>query len=170
MNLKSLIVPAYFTAALLIIFPFGDSLLSVHPFRPSLVLWRFGAAGILTSSLLTPILGLLLAAGVAAAAKHRRMLQFISVLCLIASICLTAAMALFVLDSIQVRAQVDTTGQGGFVQALFQAGIKQFLMAVLALWLAIGGFRTASRLKPKSKTPPLPMKSEAPSFPVRPAS
>jgi hypothetical protein len=161
MKLKSLIVPAYLTAALLVIVPFGDSLLSIHPFRPSLVLWRFGAAGILTTSLLTPLLGLLLATGVAAASDHRKMLLSISTICVMASVCLMAALALFTLDAIQVRAQIDTAGQGGFTVAFFQAGIKQFLFAVLALWLAIGGFRTASRLKPKSEAPPFPARSRS---------
>jgi hypothetical protein len=129
--------------------------MSVYPFAPHAPSWRFGATGIITAAFLSPVLGLLLAAGVAAASEHRKTLKFISIISLLVGLGLLVTLVFFAMDTIEVRSTLEAAGSGQFALAFVHAGVKQVLLAGLALWVAVAGFRTAAGIQVKTPTPPL---------------
>src|SRR5687768_7635051 len=70
-RLLHLVGPGYAVGGLFILIPFLDNVISVWPFRLGEVAWRFGAVGLFSRSLLTPLLGLFLLLGLSILAEHR---------------------------------------------------------------------------------------------------
>jgi hypothetical protein len=133
-----LVPPAYGLATLLVLVPILDVLLQVWPLDPTEASWRFGAIGILSRSLLTPLLGLLLAMGTAAAAGHRPALRLTGALSGLLAFGLIGVGAVFALDGLELRAVVAPgEPRGRFDRTAFQASVKLGLFILLALAYAI---------------------------------
>ena len=70
-SLRRLAPASYCTAALLVFLPMIDYLGSAWPFRPSAANWRYEVAGTISTHLVSPLLGLLLATSSASAQSAR---------------------------------------------------------------------------------------------------
>jgi hypothetical protein len=140
-RIRSLAVPAYLMAALLVLFPLGDTLLTVWPLRLGTVSWRFGAVGIFSRAMMTPLLGLLLALAVAALAKHSRARRGIALLAGLQALVLLIVIPLFALDTLQMRSQVRPEALAGVDVASTIAATKLLLTAVVAAALCAAGVR-----------------------------
>lgn len=127
---EALAGPLYLVAALLIVGPAADFLLSVPAAQPSSVQWRFAAAGLLSGHLMTPVLGLALAFVVAGVLRHYAVQRVLVVLCLTTAVVLVVVCIAFLLDVAQVRASVPTDGRPAFASAWKRAIIKHVLSAV----------------------------------------
>ena len=133
-----LVPPAYGLAAVLVLVPILDVLLQVWPLDPGEASWRFGAIGILSRSLLTPLLGLLLAMATAAAAGHRHALRLTGALSGLLAVGLVAVGGLFALDGLELRAVVAPgEPRARFDRTGFQASVKLGLFILLSLAYAI---------------------------------
>ena len=144
MRVKYFVLPAYCVAFLLIVFPLLDTALSVYPTRVSEVAWRFGATGLFSRALMTPMLGLLLAFGVALLAEHRAAQRVIAVLSGLLVLTLAGAVVLFTLDALQMRVQVRPEAKTAFDLASAAALAKYITGAVVALAFAIMSWKAAS--------------------------
>lgn len=151
MNLKPLALSAYLVGMLLILLPFGEAILSTQPFTPTSLPWRYGATGIMSSALLTPMLGLLLIAMVAALLEHRRVLRTAAVLSLAAAVVLLAASGLFALDAIQLRAQVIPAARGSFQTATALTFLRIIALIVTAGVLGLAAWKASRPLGRSSK-------------------
>ncbi|HET9983616.1 MAG TPA: hypothetical protein VFQ38_08510 [Longimicrobiales bacterium] len=132
-------------AAILVVFPAAEAMLSLMPWQLGVTAWRFGAAGLLSRALMTPMLGLLMLAGLAVLLEHRRFLRVLSVASLVVAVALIVVLGTFLLDALQMRGQIRPDLKKPFDVASLQAAAK---FAVSAVWLgllAVGGLRAARR-------------------------
>jgi hypothetical protein len=151
-RLKALVWPGYIVAALLIILPLTDTLLSVWPIRLGDVSWRFGATGLFSRALMTPLLGLLLILAVALMSGHRRVTRGVAIVGGLAVITIIGTSVMFLLDAIQMRTQVRPEAKTAFDVASIVALAKYGLAMLTALAFAIPAWK-ASR-KPDGKLAP----------------
>jgi hypothetical protein len=140
---KYLALPGYLVALSLMLFPLVDSVLSIWPPRSAQVAWRFGAVGLLSRAVMTPLLGFLLAYAIALFLGHRRMLQTVAVLSILLGICVVAALGLFGLDALQMRAQVVPQAKTAFDVASVTAVLKYLFSLVVFAAFAWGGLKAA---------------------------
>lgn len=151
-NLRHIAMPAYLVAALLAIFPLMDLTLVLLPVRVAEVDWRVGAAGLLSRALLTPVLGSLLAFATALLLGQRRVLRVFSILGGMTAGILLAAIALLLLDGLQLRGQVPAQNRTAFDTASLVALGKYVMTAIVMLTVAVAarrastGERTSDRL------------------------
>lgn len=141
-RLASLAAPAYCLAALLVITPLGDFLSGVWPWRLGAVDWRFASSGLLSGFLLTPLLGALIAIGVAAARGSERPLRIFGIATLALSGLCFLVLLLFILDAVQVSSAVPAQQRRAFYDASIKAFLKYIMAFVASFWLG----RTAYRL------------------------
>lgn len=145
---KSLRWPAYLTIALLVLFPMMDAVLTIWPLRVGEVAWRFGAVGIFSRALMTPLFALVLAYALALLLEQRIAQRIISGLSVLAALTLFSASIFFVLDTLQMRNQVQAQMKTAFDVASSVALGKIVIVASVALLLGILAFRTSRKPAP----------------------
>lgn len=138
--------PAYLILVLSALFPIVDLLLTVAPWHPSVVMWRFGAVGMAANAVAGPLLILLLVYGVALLFADRRILMAIGIVSLLGAVLLTLAFGAFALDALQMKAQVRPEALRKFTFASGQAFVKLLIQAISATVLGLSAIR-ASRAK-----------------------
>jgi hypothetical protein len=121
-----------------------DYATNVWPPQPAQLEWRYGAWGILSGYLLTPLLGAVMLAAAAAVLGHRRTLAAFFWLSLVTAAVLIAGTILFVLDVVQLRVAVPSGEQPRFDTGAWKAVVKHVLVAAAMLWLGRGS-RSAAR-------------------------
>jgi hypothetical protein len=144
--------PAYSMAAILIAYPAAEAFLSLMPWQLGITAWRFGAAGLLSRALMTPMLGLLMLAGLAVLFEHRRLLRVLSVASLVFGVVLILVLGTFLLDALQMRGQIRPDLKRAFDVASLQAAAKFGISAVWLGLLALGGIRAARRGRPERRS------------------
>lgn len=135
----------YLAAAVILVDQAAILVASVYPPAPASVQWRFGATG-LAAGRATPFLiaDLMLIAG-GILGGHRLLLRGVAALHLILTVVLLATVALFVLDTLEMRQLLPLEGRR---QALLSAGRAAVALTVLsgyALWSAVAIFRRTPR-------------------------
>jgi hypothetical protein len=141
---RSLGVAVYAVGILIMLISAGDFISNVWPWRVGAVDWRYGAIGILSTYLVTPIVGLLLVTITAALLEHTAFLRTLAVACVVMSMILTVAVIAFLLDSLQVRQGVQPTSKWFTTVSFMIAAVKHFLaigtLAILgrSAWRASG--------------------------------
>ena len=129
---EALIAPMYVIAFLLVATPVMDFVTSIIPFRMSDIEWRFASVGLLSGFLLTPLLGIALAMGVAHAANHQRFQRIMAVMNLIVTVLFLVLIVLFLLDVFQLKNSVQSDAAEAFASAATKAAIKHcsFIVAL----------------------------------------
>jgi hypothetical protein len=140
---KYLALPGYLIALSLIFFPIFDSVLSIWPPQPGQVAWRFGAVGLLSRAVMTPLLGLFIAYCIALVLEHRAVLRVISVVSVLAVIAVVGGLGIFGLDALQMRSQVVAQAKKAFDAASVTAVLKYLFSVVMLLAFAWGGWKGA---------------------------
>lgn len=149
--MRALTAAGYGVALSMVVIPLGDTLVNLLPARLYEPQWRFGAVGMASSGLLTPLFGLALATYVALAARHRRTLRVLSLLAGTGFLLLLLAAANFVLDAFQTRPNVVPEARARFYAASAQALAKMGLIGCVTLLLAIGAWRADRAVKVASR-------------------
>jgi cytochrome bd-type quinol oxidase subunit 2 len=134
----------YPVALLLILSPLLDLATAVWPVRPTEVSWRFGTFGLITSALITPILGLAVLQGVAAFLEKFRAVRVVSAVNVLVGVLLLVGTALFLLDAVQLRGTVTEAAKQSYDAAALKALVTALLEVVVVLWIGIVGMRVAS--------------------------
>jgi hypothetical protein len=158
--LDTLARPLYFLAFLLVATPLMDILGNTWPLRFGEVTWRYGAVGMFSGFLLTPLLGVWLCSWLALTLGHRTTQRLLMIGCVIVALLLVISGLGFLLDVVQLRRSVPTsppqamwTFQVGAAKAL----LKYFSAAIAFAWFGVAA-RRALRTSVgggRSATPPL---------------
>lgn len=138
---RKLAAPAYLVAALLVAVPLLDFVTNVWPPHPGQAVWRYGSVGLFSGFILNPLLGVLVAVVTAAAAEHGRALRVMGWLSVAVAVLFLLASGSFVLDALQVRADVPPEGRTQFETGIWRAVVKYLVVAVALAWLGIAARR-----------------------------
>ncbi|MEO8636967.1 MAG: hypothetical protein ABI587_16960 [Gemmatimonadales bacterium] len=136
----------YFVAFLLVVTPLMDLVANVYPLSFGDFRWRYGASGLLSGFLMTPLLGVTLGIAVAAVREHRLALRIQGVLAVVAAVLLLVIAALFALDALQLRREAAADIASQFDIAILKAEIKHGSAILALLWLGVAAIRTSGRL------------------------
>jgi hypothetical protein len=143
-SLRPLAVPTYLVAAVLVLFPVVDTSLGLLPLAPGEVSWRFGAIGLFSRALMTPLLGLLIACAVALSLNHLAILRILSIVSAGLVVAILGTLALFLLDALQMRAQVRPDAALSFDIATGVALGKYAVAAAVTSAVAVTGWRASA--------------------------
>ena len=141
--LRRLTPASYCAAALLLLLPLMDYLGNAWPFRPSAVDWRYDMLGTISTYLLSPLLGLLLASMTAAVLQHAGVSRMLGLLAWLGAIVLLFALGGFVLDSLQVRNTAPAEARWVSRSSFLLASAKILAAAVALMVLGVGNRRAA---------------------------
>ena len=94
--------------------------------------------------LLTPLIGVCIAAAVAAA--HRRVLRLFGFLSALGAVALLLVTIMFTLDVVQLWGQVPLEGQSSYRIGATRAWVKNLAVVAALVWLAVGALRGARSL------------------------
>ncbi|MGQ0765757.1 MAG: hypothetical protein ACT4OZ_08840 [Gemmatimonadota bacterium] len=140
-----LIGPAYLLAALLVATPALDFLSGIQPITMSNIQWRFGAVGLMSGFLLTPLLGIAIAMGTAQYADHGIVQRILAILNLTIAGLFLAILVAFVLDILQLNSAVEAESAGQFRSAAWKALVKHLAFIVVIGWMGVAGYRISAR-------------------------
>lgn len=136
-----LAAPFYLGALLIIVLPLLDFVATVLPLSPGAVSWRFGAAGLLSRSVMIPTAGLVAILGTAALLEHVRVQRVAMVLGFVGSALLLFAIGLFALDVFQLRQQVRPQAVAAYKASSVVAAFKLLACAVVLAAVGVSGLR-----------------------------
>jgi chromate transport protein ChrA len=142
-SFRPLAWPAYFVAFLLCFFPLVEWFGAVGTPHGPMLRWRFAAVGMLSSMLLTPIVGLFLGHVTALVLRQRRAQWFMTGVSALTVIVLLALLGSFSLDALQLRSSVAPAVKRSFDIALVKVAIDLGLSVIGCLLLTVAGFRVA---------------------------
>jgi hypothetical protein len=156
-------VPGYVLAAMLIALPLAEVMLSAMPTHFGTMSWRFGIAGLLSRSLLLPVAGLVVAFGLSLAFGQPWVQRSISLASFIVSGLLIVLLVLFLLDAVQLRAEVRPDARAAFNYASLLAFVR-LVSAIVAVTVIAGSSWRSSRnafrgREATGRIPLLPMRS-----------
>ena len=140
---RPLVLAGYPVAALLVVTSLADVLPKIMPFQLGSQDWRFGALGLAFNALVTPLLGLAIAAAVALLAGHRGVLLMVSVLFLLLAGFVAIGGTTFLLDSGQVTANLGAEASRSFRVATWKTIVVVLCALPAAVWFGISGLRAA---------------------------
>lgn len=148
----------YVLAILLVLYPAMDLAANVWPWKAGEVGWRYGTYGILSGYFMTPLMGLMLAVGVALALGHARRAKVLASLAWVVGLVFFAATVMYALDALQVRSTVPDQARTQFSIGTIKAVVKNVISAFVLLWIGWVGFRGAkgsASSRNKDMAPPL---------------
>lgn len=137
----------YFVAALMLLMPPLDVILSLPRYAPGNADWRWGAIGVVSGAMLLPIMGVLLASMTAVASRHRWMNRLVIAGAVLMALVLFLAAGLFVLDGIQLRPRAAPEVLGRYDLAVVKTVIMQLTQVVALLLVARSGWRAGRSLQ-----------------------
>jgi predicted metal-binding membrane protein len=109
------------------------------------VSWRFGAVGIFSRALMTPLFGFFTLFALSLAFEHRRVTRTLAVISGVLVVCIAGGMLFFVLDAIQMRVQVRPEAVRTFDVATIAALAKYGAAIIVGLGFAIPGWKASRR-------------------------
>lgn len=140
---RPLVLAGYPVAALLVVTSLADVLPKVLPLQLGSQDWRFGALGLAFNALVTPLLGLAIAAAVAFLAGHRGVLLMVSVLFLLLAAFVAVGGVTFLMDSGRVTSNLSAEASRSFRVATWKTIVVVLCALPAAVWFGITGLRAA---------------------------
>ena len=129
------------------ILPLVDLVISLSPLRPTTLMWRFGAVGLLASAIGAPLLVLFLIYVLAYFSGDRKVMVLCAVLAALIALLMIAGAGTFALDALQMKRRIQEAAQARFIMASGQALFKMGLQGLAALVFAVSSFRTLKGAK-----------------------
>lgn len=152
--LRYALLPVSLVAVLMVLLPLVDSLLVAWPLRPGELQWRFGAVGMFSQALLLPVMGVALLLATALSYGRRTPIRIMAVVSGLVALALLAVLPFFLLDFMQMRAQVRAEAKAAFDVATVFAIVKIGMFAVVALAMAFAGWKATRRAASGRKAAP----------------
>src|SRR5262245_53645371 len=147
-DLRPVVSPLYIAAFMLFAIPVVEVGAQLgFTGDPTSLEWRTGTVGLLSSALLTPAFGLLLAVVTAYVFEQTKTHRALSALSGLLSVTLMAVTARFVLDAFQLRATVNPQARYSFTLAMVKALVNFSIVSVALLVVSIGGLRAGRKPK-----------------------
>jgi hypothetical protein len=141
---RSIVWAIYAVALVLLVSPLADLMGAVLPPRMGEVSWRFGAFGLTTGALVSPILGLAMLKVAGVLLEHRTVVRVVAVIDLILMLILLGGLAFFALDFVQLRATLAASSLGQYDMAGFKAAVNGLLEVIVLGWMGVAGLRASS--------------------------
>ena len=146
-QLRRLRAPGYLILSIALGLPLLELVLSLLPFRPDAVTWRFAAEGILSSAVAAPMLALLLIFAIGLATDDRIAVLAVALLAAILAVILIGGAGSFILDALEMRRRVNSAQLSRFTSATALATFKLVLQAIAGITLSIAAFRARQAIK-----------------------
>lgn len=143
---RGLLRAAHAAGLLFIVLPLVDYFANVLPLRLD-ARWRYGAVGLLSNYLLTPVLGALVIGLVAGFARQRRILLVVAWASAVVGVCVVAGQAIFGLDVLQLRPAVPLATRHMFTVGAAKASFKLTFMGLWLIGFGVAAMREARSLK-----------------------
>jgi MFS family permease len=159
---RFLALPGYALGVFLLLMPLIDTLVSAWPPRPGVIGWRFGAVGLYSNAFLTPLVGVILLLVLAKAMEHRKVIRLLSILTAIAAVFVLGALAVFILDALQMRAAVRAEAKTTFDRASALAMVKYLVTAVILALFSVKSWQASRRTRTPVVSSSLPLVSATP--------
>jgi hypothetical protein len=156
---RRLRVPGYLILAIALVFPLADLFVQTMPLKPTQVVWRFGAMGLLSGAVGAPLLILFLIYVLALMAGDRKVVFVVIAVSAVLALVLLGGSGAFALDALQMKRRVQPAAQPRFSVAAAQAMAKLLLQGLASVVLA------ASALVTIRGTKAAPVRAERPSGP-----
>jgi hypothetical protein len=147
------IAAAYFFCFMLVFWPIFDFFSNALPFQLGRMEWRYAAVGLMGSYLITPIMGVAFAMLLASLLRHRVLLRFLSVLCLLGAAFLLLAMVSLGLDVIQLWRLSPPEGIPSLRTGGLIAEMKHLSGVVAVSLFGLGGWQASRRVAEQAPTP-----------------
>lgn len=153
--LRYLVAPAYGTVLVILASAGLDLAQAVWPFQPGDMGWRYGVAGFVSGSIVTPSLAALLALAVALRFGHAAIQYLLAAAGAVACVALLAAGVTLMLDGNQLSTLVQPNAENTFLVSQMKGLAKLALAAVLACvytgaaWLSARSLTAAGRKPPE---------------------
>lgn len=148
---RSLIFGLYGVGVLLIVVAPTEALLGAWPFRFGETQWRFAAAGVLSQALLTGFLGVGLVVVLGFVLRHRKILRVVGLSSGAVAAGLFLLVGLFLLDGIEMRAQVPPEAMRRFYLTFLLAFSKMSAGVVVGVLMAVGSWKATVETPPKTR-------------------
>jgi hypothetical protein len=148
---RSFALPGYLILATMIVFPLLDAVLTVWPLRLSEVSWRFGAVGMFSRAVMTPLFGVILVYGLALIYDHRMVQRAVAIVAAISALALLGVSFAFVLDAVQMRGQVQPHMKTPFDVASVVALGKLLVISLISVLLFFAAFRSSGGVRGRSR-------------------
>jgi hypothetical protein len=149
---RSIVWVLYAVALVLLVSPLLDLIGAAWPPRMGEVSWRFGAFGLTTSALVSPILAFAMAKIAGVLLEHRVFVRVVAIVDLVLLLLLLAGLVFFALDFLQLRATLASSSLSQYDTAGFKAAVNGVLELIVLAWMGVAGLR-ASAGGGKSPTP-----------------
>jgi hypothetical protein len=149
-KVEKLSLPAYLVASLLILFPVLDTTAQLFPLDTASLQGRYGALGLASQALMTPLLGLLLLSVTARMAGHARMLWLLGLLSFGAALLCLGLAGLFCLDWLDMRELVPAEAQSAFRVSFSVALAKYLVVGLIAALLGRAAMKEAGALRKRA--------------------
>ena len=140
--IRRLRAPGYLILGIAMVLPLVDLVMSLSPLRPTTLMWRFGAVGLLASAIGAPLLVLFLVYVLAYFAGDRKVMIVCGVVAAVFALLMIAGSGTFALDALQMKRRIQAAAQSRFLLASAQAMFKMGLQGLASLVLAVSAFRT----------------------------
>lgn len=141
---RSIVWALYAVALILLVSPLVDLVGAIWPPRMGEVSWRFGAFGLTTSALVSPILGFAMLKVAGVLLEHRGVVRTVAVIDLVLMLVLLGGVAFFALDFVQLRATLAASSLGQYDMAGFKAAVNGLLELIVLGWMGVAGLRASS--------------------------
>lgn len=141
---RTIVWAIYAVALILLVSPLIDLIGAVWPPRVGEVSWRFGAFGLATSALVSPILGLAMLKIGGVLLEHRRFVRVVAGVDLLLLLLLLGGIVFFALDFLQLRATLAASSLGQYDLAGFKAAVNGLLDLIVLGWMGVAGLRASA--------------------------
>lgn len=142
---RPLLIALYFVAVAFALPSLLEFALLSYPYEFGSPQRRFGAVGLIFNSVMfSPIVGILVAIFASVQLGHRRVTRSLAVLAFVIAALLIIAAPFFVLDFLQLRAQVVPQAKRAFDWTSAKASFTGALMCLTVLAIGIGAWRSST--------------------------
>jgi hypothetical protein len=147
-DLRPVALPLYVAAFTLVAIPLVEVGAQLgFSADPTNLEWRTGAVGLLSSELLTPAFGLMLAVVTSYALEHTVTHRVLSALSGFLSAMLSAVTTLFVFDALQLRSTVRAQVQHSSTPPMARVVLNFSIVSIALVVVCIGGIRAGRKPK-----------------------
>lgn len=140
----------YLSAFMLFFLPYFQALGGLWPLQLGSLQWRFQATGAMSSIMMLPFLGLVLALMVARPLEHKMIQRLIGIVAVLSTIGILCAIGLFGMDALQLKKIVRDAQMAAFNKAVFTATFALLFSLVAFAVLSVVAFRSPKGAVAKS--------------------
>jgi hypothetical protein len=145
-HLQRLTTPALALAVVLILTPLMELVVALWPATPGQASWRVGAVGLVSRSLVTPLLGVLAILAAGLVAERRGVVRGFAVLSSFLVLFIGGSLGLYLIDALEVRGLMTPEQKGRFDVTAAVAVAKLVMAGLVSAAFTVVGWRAAGAM------------------------